>query len=377
MRIPQMRVLGIVGTAIAALALAACSSDAPAATPASSADGGAFDLAVLTDAAKAEGSLTLYGDASDANLSAWTKAFTDKYGIQVFVVRNTPGPLYQQFAQEQSAGQGQADIISIVDFTALDQAVDQGWLAEYTPQAADQYPAELGRAGYYYPVENGNAQSIAYNPDKLSDDEIALIQDKGMEALEDPRFADRIGVVNPQISSGVQAFWYTYTDGVGSDLGWDGLQKIADNTSRISDTLTLGQNLIQGEIDIAVPIVDSWASAQIVNNGAPLEFAYPKPTIGQNDGVAVVADSPHPNAARLFMEWASTAETNAMYSKLSQSAPTNTEAADSRELAGLPWYAPAGDDTWFDFAKDQDFLDAMTADGPYFPKWNETFGYAG
>lgn len=370
----RTRFLAATVATVAMLGVAGCSTEAPAA-PVAGIDG-ALDLDALLEAAQAEGSLTVYGDSSDTNLRAWTQAFTDEYGIEAYVVRNTPGPLFQQFAQEQSAGQGQADILSIVDFTALDEAVEAGWIANYTPQSADEYPAALGRPGYYLPVQNGNAQTIAYNPNNLDDDEIELIREKGIDALVDSRFEGRVGVVNPQLSSGVQAFWYLYTDGVASGFGWDGIEGVAANTARIADTLTLGQNLIQGEIDIALPIVDSWASAQVVNNGAPLEYVYATPTIGQNDGVAVVADSPHPSAARLFMEWASTAATNSMYSALSQSAPTNTKAADSRALAELDWYRPAGDDTWFDFASDPEFLDAMQ-DGAHFTRWNETFGYSG
>ncbi|WP_181003458.1 ABC transporter substrate-binding protein [Microbacterium sp. CJ77] len=289
----------------AAIGLAACSSGP--ATPVSSSSGDAFDLATLTAAAKAEGSLTIYGDASEASLRGWADKFTEEYGIQVFIVRNTPGPLFQQFAQEASAGQQQADVISIVDHVALDQGIENGWIAEYTPQYADQYPESESRAGYYYPVQNGNAQTIAYNADSLSDDEIELIQEKGLDALTDPIFAGRVGVVNPQISSGVQAFWYLYTDGAAKGFGWDGMEGIAKNVGMISDTLTLGQNMIQGEIDIAVPMVDSFISSQIANNGAPLEYVYATPTIGQTDGVAVVQNAPHPNAARLFLEWAAEA----------------------------------------------------------------------
>jgi len=359
--------------ATAAVGLVGCASDAPAAAPT---EGAAFDLDALAEAAQDEGSLTLYGDASEATMTAWTDAFTDEYGIDVFIVRNTPGPLYQQFSQELAAGQPQADIISIVDHASLDAGVENGWIAEYTPQDAGLYPAGQGRAGYYYPVANGNAQTIAYNADNLTDDEIDLIRNEGVAALADDAFRDRIGVVNPELSSGVQAFWYLYTDGAG-DLGWDGVADIADNTGRIADTLTLGQNLIQGEIDIAVPMVDSYVSTQIIANGAPLEFVYASPTIGQTDGVAVVEGSPHPNAARLFMEWAATPEANSLYSELSQSAPSNSESEDTRQLLGEPWFTPAGDDTWFDFADDDSFLAAMQPDGPYFPKWDDTFGYSG
>jgi len=376
MAIKQWRVLAAAAIAAGtAFGLAACSADAPA--PVVTGSDGAFDMDALVAAAKAEGGVTFYGDSSQPTVQAWTDAFTKEYGIPVTIVRNTPGPLFQQFSQEMAAGAPQADIIAIVDHTSLDEAVDNGWIAQYTPQAAGDYDQTYARDGYYYPVMNAVEQTIAYNPENLTQAQIDLIQSKGVQALEDPSFQGQVGIVQPQISSGVQSFWYLYTDGdAAADFGWDGMAALAKNASIISDTLTLGQDVIQGEINVALPIVDSYVSSQIVNNGAPLQFVYATPTIGQADGLAVVADSQHPNAARLFAEWAASPEANTLYSQISQSAPLSAKATDSRSFLDEDWYQPVGD-VWSTYGSDQAFLDAMQADGPYFPKWNATTGYSG
>ncbi|WP_157811198.1 MULTISPECIES: ABC transporter substrate-binding protein [Microbacterium] len=375
-----MRTKGVYATLliVAAAGLAACSSAVPTTVTAPTESGSAFNLEALTEAAQAEGSLTLYADSTESVLRGWSDGFTKEYGIPVTILRNTAAPLYQQFAQEQSAGQAIADVFGVVDAATMADARENGWIAQYTPQNSDLLSKDLGDPGYYWALQSSTQQTVTYNPDNVTEDEVELILKDPVKAMTDPRFAGRVGVVQPQVSQGVGAFWYLYSDGAAAaNVGWDGLEDIADNTAMIADNLTLVQNVIQGEIDFAFPIVDSIPAAQIVQNGAPLQFAYATPATGSSALTGIVADAPHPNAARLFLEWAAEPDANSLWSKLSQTAPINAEATDGREFTDLDWYQPAGDDTWFDFGTDPEFLAAISADGDYFDRWNEMFGYTG
>ncbi|WP_345751048.1 ABC transporter substrate-binding protein [Microbacterium rhizophilus] len=379
MKTTQHRVT--VGLVLATLAfgLGACSAEAPA-----QADGDApavtttTDMDALVEAAKAEGTLTLYGDASDASLKAWTDAFTAEYGISATIVRNATGPLYQQFAQEASAGQNQADLISLLDHTALDQAIDNKWIAPYTPEGADALPAEYARDGYYYSMQNVTVPVIAYNTDKVTPEEVEKLQADPMGFLAQKGMTDRIGVVAPQAGQQLQAYWYLYSDGpAGGDYGWTNLEGIAANTGTISDTVTVGQAVVQGEVDFGLPLADSYVISLITGSGAPLGFVYPDPSVVVTSALAVAQEAPHPNAARLFDEWASSQDGVAAWAKAANNEPMRTDVDDPRSYLEEPWFTPRSDDPWTDFGTDQEFLDAMKADGPYFPKWNETFGYAG
>ncbi|WP_157814005.1 ABC transporter substrate-binding protein [Microbacterium sp. BR1] len=320
----------------------------------------------------------LYGDSSDASMKAWTDAFTQEYGIPVTIVRNATGPLFQQFAQEESAGQAQADVLSILDHSALDQAVDNGWIAEYTPQEADALPAEYARAGYYYAVQSVTSPVIAYNTDKVTPEEVEKLQADPMGFLESKGLTDRVGVVAPQAGQQLQAYWYLYSDGpAAEDFGWDGLGGIAANTGAISDTVTIAQNVIQGEVDFGLPLADSYVISLITGSGAPLGFVYPDPTVAVMSALAVVENAPHPNAARLFSEWAASADGVSAWAVGANNAPMRSDVEDPRTYLDEPWFSPKTDDVWSDFGSDPEFLEAMTADGWYFPKWNETFGYSG
>lgn len=360
---------------IAVATVTACSGGSEA--PASPSAGGG-ELEDLIAAAQAEGELTFYGDANETSLQKWTQGFTEEYGISVNILRLPGSELNQRFAQEMSAGQFQADVFSIADRVSMQAAVDQGWIAEYEPENGSLYPAEQLVAGYFYPVQNGYFQTVAYNPTLLSADEIELIREDPIKAAGDPVFEGRVGVNMPQSSQQAAAFYYRYAEGDASDeYGWEALEAIADNKPLFYSSATLVQNLIAGEYAVAVALTDSLAAPQALQ-GAPLEFVYPKDTTGGYFATGVVEDAPHPNAARLFMEWATTPDANALYTEITQTVPANSDVTDDRELLSFDWYAePDVANVWFDFIDDADFLDASSADGDFLSRWSEVFGYSG
>jgi iron(III) transport system substrate-binding protein len=370
------KILTAVCTATILVAITACSgssappSDAGSSTPVS--------MDALVAAAKAEGALTFYGDANETSLKAWTQGFTDKYGIPVSILRQPGSQLYQRFGQEASSGQYQADIFSNADRASMQQAVDQGWIEQYTPAGASSFPADQSDAGYYYPVQNGYFQTVAYNTDLLTPAEVAEVTADPIKAAGDPAFKGRVGVNMPQSSQQAAAFYYRYTDGdAAGQYGWDAMQKIADNKPLFYSSTTLVQNLIAGEYAIAVGVTDSLAAPAALT-GAPIAFVYPKDTTGGYFSTGIVAHAPHPNAAKLFMEWATTPEANALYTTTTQTIPANSQVQDTRQLKSLPFYkAPDLSNVWFDFVTDPKFLAASAADGDYLSKWNSTFGYSG
>jgi iron(III) transport system substrate-binding protein len=369
------RIAAVAAAASVLAVVTACSAPAPEAIEPTD---GAVDMEALIEAAKAEGELTFYGDANETTLQTWTQAFTREYGITVNILRLPGSQLFQRFAQEMSAGQYQADVFSIADRVSMENAVEQDWIAEYTPAGADLYPAEQSGAGYFYPVQNGYFQTVAYNTDLLSAAEIELIREDPIAAAGDPQFEGRVGVNMPQSSQQAAAFYYRLAEGDGAeDYGWDALEAIAANNPLFYSSATLVQNLIAGEYAIAVALTDSLAAPQVIG-GAPIEFVYPELTTGGYFATGVVENAQHPNAARLFMEWATTPEANKLYTQVTQTVPANSDVVDNRVIVDEDFYvSPQIDTVWFDFITDADFLEASAADGEFLPEWNDVFGYSG
>ena len=375
MRMTPLRTLPLVLLAAAALTISGCSAD-PA--PTAPEPGGEFDLEALTEAAQAEGDLTIYADASEASLRLWADAFTAEYDIQVTVVRDATAPLYQKFSQEEAAGQHQADVISILDHAALDQAVENEWIAEYTPQEAEGLPAEYARAGYYFAVQSVTSPVIAYNTDNVTAAEAKKLATDPVGFLTTPGMTDRIGVVAPHSGRQNQSLWYLYTEGRASDeYGWEAAEAIAANTNRISDAVSTAQGVVQGEFDFGFGLPDSYMISLITGSGAPLGFVYPTPTVVVTSALAVSAGAQHPNAARLFSEWAASAAGVEAWSTGSNNAPIRSDVDDPRTYLDEDWFVARTDNVWVDFESDDVFLEAMAADGEFFATWNETFGYSG
>ncbi|MBO9577456.1 MAG: extracellular solute-binding protein [Microbacteriaceae bacterium] len=391
MAVKQLRTALVAVLAAGALALAGCSST-PAPAPTDDTAGGydpttatstpADDMEALVAAAQAEGALTLYTDGTLATQQAWAAEFTAKYGIQVSIVRDSGGPLYQKFAQEEAAGQGQADIFGNIDALSLDDAIDNGWLTEYTPEGGPAFPADRSRAGYYYPYLMGSSHSVIYNTNNVTPEELAEVQENPLKALADPKFKGRIGLCPPQLAMLAAAFWYQYTDGDGaSDVGWEGLADIAANVAIITDTATLTQNVIQGEVDFAFPVADSLVgNALKADPNTPIAFVYPSPTVGTQFGMGVVTDSPHPAAARLFAEWASSLEGSDGLAELSGNLNLREGGVDGRAYSELDWFTPVDLDTVVNsavYTQDEAFRDAAGPDGDFLGHWSQVFGYAG
>jgi iron(III) transport system substrate-binding protein len=149
----------------------------------------------------------------------------------------------------------------------------------------------------------------------------------------------------------------------------------------ITDTATLSQKIVQGEIDFALPVADSIVSSQLAANpDAPIRFVYATPTVGGQFGMGVVENAAHPNAARLFVEWASTPEAATLQAKLSGGMPLNTKGVDARSYLDADWFKPLDTDTtWYQsmYSKDKDFLAAVAKDGDFLTHWSQVFGYSG
>jgi len=352
---------------LAALLLAGCSSAAGDSGSASDATPGSMED--LIAAAQAEGELQIYmGPDENAGLK-WVQDFTDKYGVEVLTFSGSTADLWQRFTQERQTNADQADIIIDVDTQRYQQAADKGWLMEYTPENDAAYPDDVKNPGLWYGLYT-NADPIAWNTDKVTPDEEKLLVDEEYGALADPAFSGRIGIAVPNSGRNLRT-WYRL--GVLDDqLGDPYLQAVAANKPAFfTSGSALSEQLVAGEYAVAVGVAD----VQILRaalKGAHVELLYPHPSTGTSFSMAINAGAPHPAAAKLFMEWATSPEALASASVAFQAAPIEG-VPDGRDLSSLPWFK-APEDVELGWELDQD----MIADSDSFvDHWNQVFGYAG
>jgi putative spermidine/putrescine transport system substrate-binding protein len=299
--------------AIAALALAACSSaatTAPSAATASAAPSAmassGTDLTSLIAAAKAEGGLTTIAlPRSWCGYGALLDGFTAKYGIPINNL-NPDGSSQQELdaitANKGNKGPAAPDVID-VGLSYGPKAVSEGLLAPYKVSTwADIPDSAKDASGYWYGDYYGvmsfevNTSVVTNVPQDWSD---LLTQGKNTVALAgDPT----------QSSQAVMAVWAAALASGGSvdnaQPGLDFFKKLNDAgifVPVIGKTATVAS----GETPIRIAwTYNALADKDSLAGNPPITVVVPK--TGRLGGMyiqAISAYAPHPNAAKLWMEY--------------------------------------------------------------------------
>ena len=357
---------------IAVGSLAACSGtgggDAtPPSTASSSETTSPDQMDALIAAAKKEGSITFYGTPEEAKVTAWVKDFTDQYGITVNIYRAPSVDVYQRFSQEESAGRHEADLVTLSVPNYITDATNKGWALDYTPQTADTFKKDFVGEGRAFPLYV-TTHAIAWNTDKVSSaDSKAIIKDP-YKAMLDPKYKGHIALVTAAAGGGQMSTYYNIVNN--PDLGQDYLEKLAkQDPIVVTSAVTMASDLAAGEYWIAFPSSDTTVWPQI-QDGAPLEFSYTPNADSSTHQMFISANAPHPNAARLFMEWATSAKAQTSIANISGGAVATSLWKDDRELIKEPWYK-APDQLSMEWATDPGFTNGVEE---LTNNWLTTFG---
>jgi len=257
------------------------------------------DPAALLAAARREGSLTWYVAQQDtATAERFGRAFTAAYpGIAVEVIRTTGQVAFQRLMLDIKNRTPHCDVFSATDISHMPVLKERRELTAFTPDNASalrpQFAAQSD-AGWYY-VTNAGRWVLIRNSDMVS----AEAAPKAWTDLLDPRWKGQLSVAHPAFSGGA-GVWVLAMRKL---YGWQFFEALAQNQPRVGrstqDTVTL---LAGGECLVG----PTWAPGAYrdVDKGNPIAITQPR------DGVVVMvfpsaipAGAPHPNAARLFMEW--------------------------------------------------------------------------
>jgi iron(III) transport system substrate-binding protein len=257
------------------------------------------DIAALRDAARKEGSVTWYIAQVDTETAeAMGRTFTAKYpGVKVAAIRTTGQVAYERLLQDLKNGAPQCDVFSGTDIAQYPELKQRNQLANYTPAgAATLLPAfkPVEDPGYWYPAAS-NTHLLVHHAQKVT----AADAPKSWPDLLDPKWKGRVATGHPAFS-GCTGIWVL---ALRKKYGWEFFEKLAKNNPRIGRSGNDPVTLINAGECLVGPAPANTAFQQ-VDKGNPIVPVYP--TDGATLCVgpsAVMASAPHPNAARLFMEW--------------------------------------------------------------------------
>jgi iron(III) transport system substrate-binding protein len=257
------------------------------------------DLLQLHAAARQEASLTWYIAQLDTETAeAFGSAFTATYpGVRVDVIRTTGQVAFERLMLDLKNGSPHCDVFSATDIAHMPILRERNALLSFTPEnfagMLPQFKAQ-SEPGWYYPT-NAGRWALLRNRDKVTPDAAP----KAWTDLLDPRWKGRVSVAHPAFSGGAGVWALA----VKKAHGWSFFEALAKNNPRIGRSTLDTVTLLSAAECLVGP---TWAPGayRSIDKGAPIALDQPA------DGVvlmtfpsAVPAGAPHPNAAKLFMEW--------------------------------------------------------------------------
>ncbi|MBM2831878.1 MAG: hypothetical protein HW414_930 [Dehalococcoidia bacterium] len=294
----------------------------------------------LIEAAKKEGEVTLWTFSFDPPGLAVIRAFQDKYPFLKWKYFDGDHPeILAKMSEERKAGRRSVDVV-ILNSDSLAELKDGGFLQEYDwsntqgwkAQPSNKFWANI-MVSIRFPVYNTNVVSPAEAP-KIWDD------------LKNSRWRG-----NSLITVSARAFptEFAYIMGDGKSLNWEKAEsfwtEVVNNTrprilsgfSGPTELLAAGEGriLLLNSVNTAL---------NFILRGAPIGIGRVEKTSGSTQGIALVKDAPHPNAAKLLANFLTSAEGHVLYMNLAQQQISLAPFGDSRvksnqmvAAAGIDW----------------------------------------
>lgn len=254
---------------------------------------------VLYEAAKREGAVTWYITHFSGELAQDAgRAFMEKYpGVTVNVIRTTAQVAFARLNQDIKANNANCDVFSSTDVGHYFELKKKGMLAQFVPDNAGQISPEFQKfidPGYYYPTAAGLVL-ITYNTGLVPVDQVP----RNWPDFLDPKWKGKVTFGHPAYSGYVGVWALQMRKLYGADF-FKKLEKNKPLIGRsVNDSVTM---LNSGESAIAAGADNS--TLESASKGNPLAIVYPTDgAILMVSPSSVMKNAPHPNAARLLMQY--------------------------------------------------------------------------
>ncbi len=285
------RLLPALGTFAAASVLAAALGSLPASAQ-------TWDETLA--AAKKEGKVVFYNNLQPNGIEPLLAKFRAAVpGIQPEQIRLGSNPLIERFQTEFTAGRHLADVFITFPDERIVEGVKAGWMAEWTPPELSNFPPAINEDNKLFTLQYAR-EAIIWNKTLVKPAD----EPKEWTDLFDPKWKGKVGMNPPWRSVSIQqvvAFWED--KGIANPA-----EKLKANEVRFFEgSGGIIQAVVRGDVRIAE--LTDLPLNPLLEDGAPVGFVYPASgtTLSANKAF-VAAKAPHPNAARVFMNWLMTKE---------------------------------------------------------------------
>jgi iron(III) transport system substrate-binding protein len=279
------------------------------------------DWKKILDAAKRDGKVVVGGPPTPVLRKAFQETFEKKFGLELEII-SAPGPQNATRAMaEFKAGVKYFDVLHGGSGT-LEPLKNENMLAPFTdymilPEVKDpkqwwgghMWEDNVKTNRFIYSFTADFSVPPFYNADLVKPGEINSYDD-----LLSPKWKGRIGLSEPRTPSAGQGLWGYLMKTKGKEF----LQKLAEQNLFIHrDGQQIAVGLAKGNLAIALGLAQRFVDPYI-KGGLPIKvLTSVKEGMGGSNGfgiVAVMANAPHQNAAKVYINWLLGKEGQALYS---------------------------------------------------------------
>lgn len=256
----------------------------------------------LVEAARKEGSVTIYSATDQAQAKAALDAFAKKYpGIRVDYNDIGTNGVYNRVISEAAAKQVGGDVFWT---SAMDQGVKlavDGYLEAFKSVESSALPDWASYKDIVY-ATSIEPIGMIYNKTALPEDKVPQTREDLINLISSGDYSGRIATFDPE-KSGV-GFLIQTNDMGNTATFWDMTKALGEAKGKsYSSTGSMRETVVSGENVLAYNLIGSYA-LDWVKSAPNIGVAFGKDyTLAFSRVTGVLKDAPHPNAGKLFIDF--------------------------------------------------------------------------
>lgn len=247
----------------------------------------------LVDAAKQEGTVSVYTSLAPTEAQPIVEAFEAKYGVKVQMWRAVSDSVVQRTLTEARGKRHAVDVIE-TNGPEMESLAREQVLGEFhSPYFAD-IPANVIPKHKQWIPDRLNFFVVAYNTKKVRAEDLP----KTYEGFLDPKWKGRLVLesTDAEWMGGVVKAW-------GEARGMEFFRRLSEMKPEMrKGHVLLAQLIASGEVEVG--LTSYYANAvSAKKRGGAIDWAAVEPVIARPQGIAIARNAPHPNAGLLFADF--------------------------------------------------------------------------